>query len=533
VSQPGTLLWLARHELRLGWRDWVAMMTVGHRQRMRTAVIALIVFVGFMHLLAYSLVRRYALTGIEPDKATLVVVTGILLLSLSPLLSQAMELVTRVFYSRSDLDLILTSPVSPRTIFSVRIGRIAVEVALFAMLLATPFINVLAVLGGARWLATFGAAAALGAVAAAIAVALTVALFRTIGPKRTRLIAQIAAAVIGAAFVIGVQIAAILSYGSLSLSPLQSAWLIAYVPDLDSLVWWPARAVLGDPAALISVAAISVALLGAAMLIFAPRFGDHVVAAAGVSQAAVRQRRRPKTFRRRPVGRVLRQKEWTLLARDPWLMSQALMQILYLLPPALFLWHSFRSRTDAYVLLVPMMVMAAGHLGGNLAWLSISGEDAPDLVATAPISARRIIWAKIEAVMGAVALVFAPLIAALALASGRPALVAGVGILVATASATLIQLCFRTQARRSQFRHRQLSSSRIATFAEAISSIAWAMASGLAAAGIWLALFPALIAITILGGVWLISPPNTQAYATRSGRNASLGPRAAANGARA
>jgi len=77
VSQPGTLLWLARHELRLGWRDWVAMMTVGNRQRMRAAVIALIVFVGFMHLLAYSLVRRYALTGIEPDKATLVVVTGI------------------------------------------------------------------------------------------------------------------------------------------------------------------------------------------------------------------------------------------------------------------------------------------------------------------------------------------------------------------------------------------------------------------------------------------------------------------------
>ncbi len=112
------------------------------------------------------------------------------------------------------------------------------------------------------------------------------------------------------------------------------------------------------------------------------------------------------------------------------------MQILYLLPPAFFLWHSFRNRTnDVYILLVPMMVMAAGHLGGNLAWLSISGEDAPDLVATAPISARRIIWAKIEAVMGAVALIFAPLIAALAFASVRPALVAGLGILVATASA--------------------------------------------------------------------------------------------------
>jgi ABC-2 type transport system permease protein len=515
VSQPDTLVWLASHELRLGWRDFVAMMTLGHRRRMRTVAIALILFAGFMHVLAYSLVRRYALTGIAPDKTTLVVVTGIMLLALSPLVSQAMELVTRIFYSRSDLDLILTSPVSPRKIFSVRIGRIAVEVALFAMLLATPFINVLAVVGGARWLAAYGAAAAMGAVAAAFAVALTLALFRTIGAKRTRLIAQIVAAVIGAAFVIGLQVAAILSYGSLSLSPLQSTWLVAHVPDVDSTAWWPARAVLGDPAALILVAAISMALLGAAILIFAPRFGDHVVTAASVSLAVAQRRRSSKTFRCRSVSRALRQKEWTLLARDPWLMSQTLMQILYLLPPALFLWHTFHSGTDAYVLLVPMMVMAAGHLGGNLAWLSISGEDAPDFIATAPISAQRIIWAKIEAVMGAIAFIFAPLVAALAFASVRPALVAGVGILVTAASATLIQLCFRTQARRSQFRHRQVSSSRIATFAEAFSSITWAATAALAAAGTWLALFFALISISILGGVWLISPPDTQAYSAQ------------------
>jgi ABC-2 type transport system permease protein len=128
------------------------MITVGHRRRVSTVAMALIVFFGFMHLLAYSMVRRYALAGIMPDGATLIVATVVMLLAFSPLVSQAMELVTRVFYSRSDLDLILTSPASPCTVFSVRIGRIAAEVALFAMLLATPFIDVLAVLGGPRWL---------------------------------------------------------------------------------------------------------------------------------------------------------------------------------------------------------------------------------------------------------------------------------------------------------------------------------------------------------------------------------------------
>ena len=72
--------------------------------------------------------------------------------------------------------------------------------------------------GGSRWLGAYGVIVAMGAAAAALAVALTVALFRVIGPKRTRLVAQILAAVIGAAFVIGLQVAAILSYGTLSRS---------------------------------------------------------------------------------------------------------------------------------------------------------------------------------------------------------------------------------------------------------------------------------------------------------------------------
>ena len=74
----------------------------------------------------------------------------------------------------------------------------------------------LIVRGGWRWLGAYGVIVAMGAAATAVAVALTVALFRALGPKRTRLVAQVVAAVIGAAFVIGLQVAAILSYGTLS-----------------------------------------------------------------------------------------------------------------------------------------------------------------------------------------------------------------------------------------------------------------------------------------------------------------------------
>ena len=504
MSAPGSLVWLARHEFRLAWRDWRAMISAGRRRRARTIVATLVVFAVLMHAVAFSMLARYA-DGGEPDKATLVAVTGCALLAWSLMLSQSMESVTRAFYARSDLDLILSSPVLARRVFAVRIVIIALSVAGMAMMLAAPFINILLLRGGWRWLGAYAVVAAMGATAAACAVALTVALFRAIGPKRTRLAAQIVAAVIGAAFVIGLQAAAIMSYGTLSrLAILQSATVIALAPDPASILWWPARAILGDGAALAAVFAASAVLLALAVMAFAPRFGENAVAAAGASRTVTRQRRSGGMHPASP-RRALRRKEWTLLLRDPWLASQTLMQLLYLLPPALLLWRTFADGTGGLVLLVPVLVMAAGQLAGGLAWLAISGEDAPDLVATAPVPADHIVRAKIEAVLGAIALVFAPFVAAVALAAPLAAVIAAIGIAAAGAAATAIQLWFRIQARRSHFRRRQ-TSSRLATFAEAFSSIAWAATAALAAAGLWIALVAGLIAVAILGGTRLISP---------------------------
>src|SRR5262245_7176023 len=145
-----------------------------------------------------------------------------------------------------------------------------------------------------------------------------------------------------------------------------------------------------------AVLAVSLFLLALAVVAFAPRFGEHVVAAAGASNAMAR-RQRPAAIRPSAPARALRRKEWTLLLRDPWLASQTLMQLLYLLPPALMLWRAFGKGADDLVLLVPVLVMAAGQLAGGLAWLAISGEDAPDPVATAPIPESRAGGAKQQA----------------------------------------------------------------------------------------------------------------------------------------
>jgi ABC-2 type transport system permease protein len=508
VRQPRTLIWFAKHEFRLAWRDWLARITAGGRRNLASVSIALILFIGFMHGLASVMVGGIAQVGLDTDKMSFVVITGPLIGVWLLLLSHALETVTHAFYARSDLDLILTSPVAARQVFAVRMATVALSTVLVAIVLASPFINLLAARGGARWLGTYAVVVAFGFAAVAIAFAITIALFWSVGPRRTRVVAQILAAVVGAAFMIGLQVTAILSYETMSrFDILRSERLVAMAPDLGSTFYWPARAMLGDRTALAGVVIVGFMLLVAAIIAFSPHFQAQVIAATSLSSTSKRQHQRSRSnrFRAGTPKRALRHKEWMLLLRDPWLISQTLMQILYLLPPWLLLWRSFQHG-GAVLVLVPVLTMAAGQLAGGLAWLAISGEDAPDLVSTAPVPPRAVVSAKIEAVLGGVAIVFLPVVAALGFLVPFDGLVAAVGIVVAATSATQIQLWFRSQAKRDHFRHR-LVSSRTATFAETFSSITWAGTAALVASGRWWpAVFGGVIAIATVMGARLISP---------------------------
>jgi ABC-2 type transport system permease protein len=505
MSSAAALTWFARHELRLAWREWLAMMTAGRRGRKRAALIGLMVFAAVMHLPAYAVIGRFADLQAPLDKSSLIVITATIFLAWALLLSQAIESVTRVFYARADLDLIMSSPVRLANVFSVRIAAIALSVIAMALLLSAPFVDVLVIGGGIRWFAAYGVVVAIGLSAAAVALAVTIVLFRLIGPGRTRLVAQILAAMIGAGFVIALQIAAILSYGTLSrFTVLTSDAAAAFAPDLDSLVWWPARAALGDGETLLLLVAGGLVLLGTVMAILSPRFADAAVSVSAHA-APARPGARARAFRAGSRQQALRWKEFVLLRRDPWLVSQTLMQLLYLVPPALMLWRSFADSSAAIVLITPVIVMAAGQLAGGLAWLTISGEDAADLVATSPLPASRVIRAKIEVVLIAIAAIFAPLVLALLFASPLQAAVTASGVIIAAAAATAIQLWFRVQARRSQFRRRQ-TSSRLATFAEAFSSIGWAATAALLLAIPIAALISGLMTAAILAATWKISP---------------------------
>ncbi|MFD1941791.1 permease [Paradevosia shaoguanensis] len=506
TTAPDTLAWFARHELRLAWREWMAMMTGGRPARRVGVIIFLAVLVIGMHLLSFALLSPWVASGAAIDKAMLVMLTGTGLLFWTVMLSQVLESVTRVYYSRSDLDLILSSPASSRRLFAVRTAAVALSSTALSALLASPLINVLVLLDGPHWLAAYGVAAALGALATAIALGMTIALFRLVGPKQTRFISQIVAAIVGAGFVIGVQAVAILHFGSISrFSLFQSNEVIEAAPDVGSLLWWPARAATGEPLPALVVIALGLAALVLTVVATSSSYGFHAISTAGLNH--IRGRRKPtrRLFRLGSQRQALRRKEWLLLQRDPWLLSQTLMQILYLAPPALLLWLNYGSHAGAYVVVVPVLVMAAGQLAGGLAWLAISGEDAHDLVMTAPVTPRAVLQAKIEAVLVVIAIVLAPLLILMALSSPTLALITAGCAALSAGSATAIQLWFRVTAKRSMFRRRQ-TASRAATLSEAFASIMWAGTGALLVAGQWFAIAPTLAAVLVLALARLLSP---------------------------
>ena len=505
---PATLPWLAAHEFRLAWRDTLAMMTGGHRVRLVGWVLGGGLVYGLMLLIAWFSVRPWTETGIVIDKQALMLISGTGLLFWAVTLSQALEAVTRVYYGRSDLDLILSSPTSADRLFIVRAGAVFVGTATLGALLISPLVLVLAIQDGPHWLSAFLVLAALAALSVALAMAVTRLLFRLAGPRRTRLIAQIVAGLVGAGFVIGIQAAAILSHEGFSrLAFFQSDRLIAAAPDETSLLWLPARAALGEPLPALLLVLLALATLAATVLLIAPSYGRLASSAAGHTHIRSQRRAPARAFRPTTQRQALRRKEWKLLRRDPWLLSQTLMQLLYLVPPALLLWINFGASAGegAFVVVVPVLVMACGQLAGGLAWLAISGEDAHDLVATAPLTQGTILRAKIEAVLTVIALVLAPLLLLLTLAAWPMALVTAICALSAAAASTAIQLWFRVTAKRSMFRRRQVAS-RAATLSEAFSSILWAATGALWAAGSVLAIGPAILAIGVLSLARLIAP---------------------------
>ena len=143
-------------------------------------------------------------------------------------------------------------------------------------------------------------------------------------------------------------------------------------------------------------------------------------------------------------------KEWKLIARDPQMIAQTFLQLLYLLPLAL-LWMRGEPAGRA---VAPAVVLLAEMLASALTWLTVAAEDAPELVATAPVPGGLLRRAKLAAGVLPVWVLMLPLLVPLARADATAALVFAVCVVGATLSAGSIHIALARTGRRGDLRRR-------------------------------------------------------------------------------
>ncbi len=482
---PGSFAWLLRHDLRLGWRDVRAGFgRLGARPLAGLAVLLLAV----LHAAVWGLAGEVgALAGAsatrgEAEALALPAAGFVLLLMVAQTLNGA----TKLLYARGDLDLLLSSPASPRRVLGARALAVAVGALASAAVFVLPIADDAALLGHPRLLALYPALAGGALLAAAAGLTITLALFRLLGPRRTRLAAQVLATFLGAGFFLALQFRRLLP-------GLLPADMLAEGTFIRAGLALPVRAALGAPVALAAWLALSAALFAAAALAFGPGFARSSTAAAGSGGAGPRRAGRARSaarlFGRGPLP-GLRLKEWRLIARDPWVVSQVLLQILYMTPLIALMWT---GNGDPALGVAPMIVVVTFQVSSSLTWLGLSGEDAPDLLAGAPVPGSLLRRGKLQAV-GALALALvAPPLAYLLSISVPAAATAGVLAAFGLAAAVALQSWHGAPGRRSRFaaRHRE---SKLMGLVEMVMSVLFGLGTALAVLATPWALAPLALA---------------------------------------
>jgi ABC-2 type transport system permease protein len=376
--------------------------------------------------------------------------------------------------------------------------------------IATPVLVPIALMGHPSWLAAILVLFAVALAASGAGLMLAAALFKVIGPRRTRTVGQLMAALIGAAFFLIAQARNILG-GRQTASFAATLVQLSHDPRFHAPpgLSLPLRALLGEPLPLLAVVATGATIFLVANQLLGARFAADAAAAAGAgSGGSVRARSGgPVRFARSAFTATL-VKELRLIARDPALIAQVLLRVLYMIPLGFVL---LRQAGQGQGVFLPggaaALSLLASQVAGSLAWITISAEDAPDLLSCAPTSVRTLRQAKIAAAILPVAVMLAPLLLPLAVLAPLVGLAAAVGCAASMTMAALMNLWWQRPGKRNDMR-RQRASSWYVTLAELLLGLLIAGATGLLAAGFfgW-ALLPAVLA---LAGVAMLSRTDAQ-----------------------
>jgi ABC-2 type transport system permease protein len=361
LARPGSLPWLVLHDVRVKARG---------REGRWGRIIAMLLL-ALLPIVGGAVMAWRVRGGADLPLAALGSVGAVLLGMMLVMVSSAYAHVLRLGRDRGELELLLTAPL---------------PVALPFLLLTAPFFLFSAAFGHVTWVAGPLVVVSVALVATALALTIATLLDRLLGPKLAKLVAQVAG--VGLA-------AAVFALGQApNFAPKWFDAQLAFFSQRPPTPFdWPAQAVFGQPLPLITVLGLALAASQCSAWLAASR----MEAAPADPTAAPHVPRRGRAVRfGGSATAVLFGKELKLLGRDPELISQIGQQLVFMVPILALIF------TDGQVTparLAAAGVFLAGALSSSLAWLVLCAEDAPDLIAAAPLRPGVAIRAKLAAAL--------------------------------------------------------------------------------------------------------------------------------------
>jgi len=374
ASGPNGFVWLFSHEILLLWRGSILVRT---RRHVLVPVIGVgIVFQAIGLAIAWAAGRQHF------SQPILILIANLNIIFLFFLmLSRAMTAAIDVLYARGDVDFLLASPIPPYRVLAVRMIGVAAAVAAPWALLGGVLANGLAIFGHFQALAAYPVVAGIAALATALAFTFTVILVTKAGARRARLLANLLALVIGVAiFTLG--------QAPRFIPPqyLMRLWhgLMPGTANAGSALWWPGRAMLGQPIPLLVFIAVSLAGFCAVLSLLGKSFASGAISAAAHTHRGAAAARKGN-FRGTAFAATVA-KNLLLLLRFPGLATQTVYRSLTLVPVAMILTGRIAIGAGPGVV-VPLIVFLAGQLSLFFVSVIIGSEQAPDLLRSAPVPA--------------------------------------------------------------------------------------------------------------------------------------------------
>jgi ABC-2 type transport system permease protein len=276
-----------------------------------------------------------------------------------------------------------------------------------------------------------------------------------------------------------------------------------------------------DVALLGWLSVVAVLVFAAGVMLLSQSFLRASLRAAGGTVGSEAQRAGRRHFSRfgASLGRTLRRKEWRLLLRDHNVFAQLSLQIIYTVPLAVVLLRGVDNIPLALAI-APAIVVIAAQISASLAWITVSGEDAPELIAAAPVLRQRVELAKVTAIGLPVLVILALPLAGLALLSLYVAVMVALFAAAASISTALLNLWHPMPGNRHGMLRRH-SQSKIMALLEHLMAMLWAIAIVLAVVHSAWALVPIGLANVVL---FFCSPPRRKSWRPAWSRSAKPTP---------